>query len=180
MKDYVEKQAEKEKEKKQKKEEKMQKLKNALNSKPKHNFDDAAYEAERKQIPDKVFSAVEEGIVISIPLYPGGSESKEFILTKSNLNFFSEKKIFFSEFSGLRVIAANPETATVTASTSKVTKVSDGTVEEVQTQTTSVTTTVPVPSTEKKRKHEDPLMNNMGSKRMKGWWVRESCLGLLE
>ncbi|OQV24094.1 hypothetical protein BV898_02047 [Hypsibius exemplaris] len=137
VKEYVEKQAEKDKEKKKKKEEKIQKLKTTLQSKPKHNFNDAEYEAERKRIPDKVFSAVEEGI---------------------------------------RVLASKPaELLIATASTSKVSESFDGSVERITENVTTVTTgavTTPVAvvhEAEKKRKHEDPMINNMGSKRMKGW-----------
>ncbi|GAU90807.1 hypothetical protein RvY_03172 [Ramazzottius varieornatus] len=57
-------QADKEKQKKLQKEEKIKKLKSQLECKPKHSFNDAEYEAERSRIPDKVFSAVEEGLTV--------------------------------------------------------------------------------------------------------------------
>jgi len=64
MQELVGKQEAKNAEKKKKKEEKILKLKAALAPKSKHNFSDPSYEAVRSQIPDKVFSAVEEGIKV--------------------------------------------------------------------------------------------------------------------
>lgn len=61
MKELVEKKAEKDKDKETKKAEKLQKLKTALHSKPKHQFNDPEYEKQRSLIPERVFSAVEEG-----------------------------------------------------------------------------------------------------------------------
>jgi len=133
MKEYVEKQAEKDKEKQKKKAEKLQKLKTTLEAKPKHNFNDPEYEAERKRIPDKVFSAVEEGI----------------------------RAIASTSAATVPVIASISET--------RVTESFDGSKEEITEQVTVITTTPVAAQTEKKRKHEDPMVNNMGSKRMKGW-----------
>jgi len=131
VKEYVEKQAEKEKEKKKKKEEKLQKLKTTLESKPKHNFNDPEYEAERKRIPDKVFSAVEEGMRV-----------------------MAEKPVLISE------------SIVSTASTSK--ESFDGSREELLEKVTTFTVT-PQKQMDRKRKHQDPMVTSMGSKRMKGW-----------